>query len=165
MSGIDIALGIIILLGAYGGYKNGFVLEFFSFLGIVLGVLGGFKLMGTAMLFLADKFNVDQKVLPYIAFAVVFVIIVIVVNLLGNLIKASLGKSILGMADFVAGAVLGLVKTTFMLSIVIWIVSSLKFEMPEHWTEGANLYPVVAGFAPMLTDWISAIVPAFKDVF
>ena len=165
MSGIDIALGIIILLGAYGGYKNGFVLEFFSFLAIILGVLGGFKLMGTAMLFLADEFNVDEKVLPYIAFAVVFAIIVIVVNLLGKVMKASLGKSILGIADFVAGAVLGLIKTTFMLSIVIWIVSSLKFQMPEHWTEGARLYPVVAGFAPLITEWISVVVPAFKDVF
>lgn len=164
MSGIDIILGVIILLGAYGGYKNGLVLEVFSLLGIVLGVLGGFKLMGTAMVLLHNKFNVDQKVLPFIAFAVVFIIIVVVVNLLGKLIHVSLGKSVLGVLDFVAGSIFGLIKTTFMLSVVLWIVNSLKFELPNNWIADATLYPLVAGFAPLLTDWIGALIPSLKDV-
>ena len=52
MSGIDIALCIFILIGAYHGYKAGFLLELFSLVAVVLGVLGGFKLMGWAMVLL-----------------------------------------------------------------------------------------------------------------
>ena len=165
MSFIDIALLIFIALGAYGGYKDGFVVEIFSLIGIVLGVLGGFKLMGWAMVRLADRFNVDEKVLPYVAFGVVFIAIVVAVSLAARLIKASLNKTLLGAADQGAGAVLGMMKTTFMLSIMLWIVDSLEIKLPGRWTDHSWVYPFVAGVAPKITHWIGGILPFFKDVF
>src|SRR5688572_26074438 len=101
------------MIGAFTGYKEGFLVGLFSFLALVLGVLGGFKLMGWAMLFLASHFNVDEKVLPYFAFAAVFIVIVIAVRLLGSTLKASLDKTFLGRLDQFAGAILGLFKTAF----------------------------------------------------
>jgi len=165
VSYIDIALVIFIALGAYSGYKEGFVVESFSLLGVVLGVLGGFKLMGWAMVRLADRFNVDEKVLPYVAFGVVFIAIVIAVGLLARMIKASFDKTLLGAADQVAGGVLGMMRTTFMLSIVLWIVDSLEIHLPGKWTEHSWVYHFVAGVAPKVTHWIGGILPVFKDVF
>ena len=165
MSGIDIVLGLLILLGAYHGYKAGFLMELFSLVAIVLGVLGGFKFMGWAMLLLAEKVDINEKVLPYFAFGAVFALIVISVNLLGKLISASIDKTFLGSADQVAGAVLGLLRTAFMFSIVLWIVDSLKFKFLAQWTDGSRLYPMVANIAPKFTDWISGFFPFFRDVF
>jgi membrane protein required for colicin V production len=164
MSGVDIVIVIFILFGAYAGYKEGFLLELFSLLGILLGVLGGFKLMGWAMVFLSDKFNVDKKVLPYIAFAVVFIGIVIAVSLLGKMLKLSLDKSFLGKVDQVAGAGLGLIKTIFMLSVTLWILEALKVDL-DKWTEDSFLYGFVASFAPKTTSWIGEIFPFFRDIF
>lgn len=164
MSGVDIALIVFILIGAYSGFKQGFLLELFSLLGIFLGVLGGFKLMGWAMLLLADRFNVDQKVLPYLAFGVVFIGIVIVVNLIGRALKMSVDKSFLGRMDQAMGAALGILKTIFMLSVVLWILDSLKVDL-EKWQEGSWLYPWVAEFAPKVTGWVGKVIPFFKDVF
>ncbi|MBT1700049.1 CvpA family protein [Fulvivirgaceae bacterium PWU4] len=165
MSGIDIVICVILLIGAYTGFKEGFLMELFSFLAILLGVLGGFKLMGWAMLMLGDKFNVDQKVLPYVAFAVVFIAIVIAVRLLGNLIKVSIDKTFLGRVDQVAGAILGFFKTAFLLSVILWIVDSLKVDLPLRWTADSWILPKVAGFAPVITGWIGEFFPVFKDVF
>jgi membrane protein required for colicin V production len=164
MSGVDIALIVFILIGAYSGFKQGFLLELFSLLGIFLGVLGGFKLMGWAMLLLADRFNVDQKVLPYLAFGVVFIGIVIVVNLIGRALKMSVDKSFLGRMDQAMGAALGILKTIFMLSVVLWILDSLKVDL-EKWQEGSWLYPWVAEFAPKVTSWVGKVIPFFRDVF
>ncbi|MBL0741797.1 CvpA family protein [Chryseolinea lacunae] len=165
MSIIDIVLIVFILIGAVGGYKEGFLIEMFSLVGIVLGVLGGFKLMGWAMVMLANRFNIDEKVLPYIAFGVVFVAIVVAVSLLARMLKASVNKTLLGSADQVAGAVLGMLKTTFMLSILLWIVDSLDIKFPSRYTEHSWVYPMVARVAPKVTQWIGAILPVFKDVF
>jgi len=165
LSPLDIVLVIIILAGAYGGYKNGFIVALFSLIALVLGLLGGFKLMGWAMVLLADKYNVDQKVLPYLAFAFVFVIILICVGLLGKLIKVAVGRPLLGQFDPTAGALLGLVKTTFMLSVALWIADSLKINFPDHWTAKSWLHPTAAGFAPKLADWVSRVIPVFEDIF
>ena len=165
MSGIDIVLGLLILIGAYHGYKAGFLLELFSLIAIVLGVLAGFKFMGWAMIVLGEKVDINKNVLPYVAFAAVFVAVVIVVNLLGRLVKASVNKSFLGPVDEVGGALVGLVRTTFVFSIALWIVDSLKLAFISEWTEDSWLYPMVAGVAPKFTDWISGFFPFFKDVF
>ncbi len=71
MSKIDIFLVILILIGAYSGYKQGFLMELFSVIAIILGIFGGFKLMGEAMLLLQKNFNADKSILPYIAFGIV----------------------------------------------------------------------------------------------
>lgn len=165
MSGIDIALIAILVFGAISGYREGFLMELFSFVAIILGILGAFKLLGLSMVFLAERFEIDEKVLPYVAFGVVFLAIVILVKVFANMIKLSIDKSFLGKVDQAAGAVLGLFKTFFLLSVALWIVDSLKVQLPERWTENSVVLPRVAGFAPWLTSWISEIFPFFDDIF
>ena len=165
MSAIDVVLGILILVGAYHGYKAGFLLELFSLVAIVLGVLAGFKFMGWAMVALGQKIEINKDMLPYVAFAMVFIAVVIVVNLLGKLVKTSVDKTLLGPVDEVGGAVVGLVRTTFVFSIALWIVDSLNLSFISEWTEDSWLYPVVADVAPKFTHWISGFFPFFKDVF
>lgn len=165
MSSIDIALILVVLLGAYGGYRDGFLMTLFSLLAIILGVLGGFKLMGKAMLLLSEKFNVDATVLPYISFFVVFIIIVIIVTALGRLIRSSIDGNFLGQVDQILGGLLGIVKIIFMTSVILWILDSMKVDLPEHWTENSWLYPKVAHFAPKVTSIIGKFIPAFKGIF
>jgi len=165
LSAIDVVLGILILVGAYHGYKAGFLLELFSLVAIVLGVLAGFKFMGWAMVALGQKIEINKDMLPYVAFAMVFIAVVIVVNLLGKLVKTSVDKTLLGPVDEVGGAVVGLVRTTFVFSIALWIVDSLNLSFISEWTEDSWLYPVVADVAPKFTHWISGFFPFFKDVF
>ena len=164
MSSIDIALIAIIIIGAISGYREGFLMELFSFVALVLGVLGAFKLLGWAMLLLADRFDIDKDILPYVAFGVVFLAIFIVVRLLGNMLKLSIDKSFLGRVDQIAGAGLGLLKTIFILSVLLWIAASLHYQLPDRWTEGSWLLPQVTAFAPEIADWISEIFPIFRDV-
>lgn len=153
------------IFGAFSGYKEGFLMELITLAAILLGILGGFKLMGSAMMLLNERFNIDQAVLPYIAFGVVFLLVVLIVTLLGRTIKSSISKSFLGQVDQSAGAILGFFKTAFMLSVVLWLVHSLSVTLPDKWTKGSWIYPKVALLAPTITEWVSEYVPAFKDVF
>ena len=57
MSQADIVLGLLVLLGSWSGYKEGFLMELISLAAILLGVLCGFKLMGEGMIILEEKFN------------------------------------------------------------------------------------------------------------
>jgi membrane protein required for colicin V production len=165
LSPADIALIIIGLIGAVKGYREGFLMELFSLLGIMLGILGGFKLMGIALVYLSSYFEINEKILPYVAFGIVFIIIVVLVTLLGRMLKASIDKSFLGRVDQAAGAALGLVKTVFLISVALWLINSAHWQFPENWTKDSKIMPVVSGFAPSLADWIGDMIPAFHDIF
>jgi membrane protein required for colicin V production len=139
-------------------------MELFSLVAILLGVLGGFKLMGYAMVYLSDEFDMDRKFLPYVAFGVVFIVILIVVRLVGKILKMSIDKTFLGQVDQAAGAGLGLLKAAFMLSVTLWIMDALNVKLPERWTSDSWLLPKIESLAPQVTAWIGAYVPVFRDV-
>jgi membrane protein required for colicin V production len=165
LSSVDIVLSIILLIGAFGGYRKGFLQELFSLVAIILGVLAGFKLMGKAMILLAEHYTINDKVLPYVAFAVVFLLVVIVVSLLGKMLKSSMEKTALGSIDQVLGGALGILRTAFMLSVILWIAHSLNIERTNDWSQDSWLYPVIAKFAPAFTQWVGEIFPVFGDLF
>lgn len=165
MSTVDIALVVFILIGAIGGFRQGFLMELFSLAALLLGIFGGFKLMGEAMVLLSDEFDINKTVLPYIAFAVVFIAILLGVNLLGRLIKLSINRTFLGTVDQAAGAGLGMLKAAFLLSVALWILSAVAIELPDRWTDDSWLLPRIEAFAPLLTLWIGEYIPFFQDVF
>lgn len=165
MSKIDIFLLVVILIGAYKGYRDGFLMGLVSLLAIVLGVFLGFKLMGIGMTFLERQFNADQKTLPYISFFLIFILVVVLVTWLGKSIRNSIDKTFLGRVDESMGLVLGAFKTMFMASVVLWIADSLKYSPKEEWTQGSWLYPFTAKLAPGLAGWIAQFVPFFKEIF
>lgn len=165
MSQADIVLGLLVLLGAWSGYKEGFLMELISLAAILFGVFCGFKLMGEGMILLEEKFNADKSTLPYLSFAVIFIIIVVVVRLLGKLVKNSIDKSFLGTLDQAMGGALGAFKTLFLLSIVLWIADSLRLTPKASWTENSWLYPFTATLAPRTAEWIGGFLPVFKEIF
>lgn len=165
MKWVDLILAVIIVLGAVGGYREGLVMTVVSLAAVVLGILGGFLLLGQAMLMLDANFRINENVLPYVAFAVVFVIIVILVSLLGKMIRSSLEFTFFGTIDKALGAILGMVKSAFLLSVTFWIVDSLGINVFSEWGSDSALYRVIAGFAPLVADWLGAMIPAFRDVF
>lgn len=136
-----------------------------SLVAIVLGIFGGFKLMGEGMLFLQREFNADKSVLPYLSFLLIFILIVVIVNILGKIIKASISRTFLGTMDEAMGAILGVCKWLFMLSVVLWILDSLEYNLSEEWTEGSLLYPYTVIFATELAGWVSEVLPFFKETF
>jgi len=165
LSKIDIAIAILLAVGAFLGYKRGFLMELFFLVAFVLGVFAGFKLMGWGVEYLAQKFNADTAVLPYISFLLIFVIVVLIVTFIGGRIKNSMDKTFLGRVDAAAGALLGVLKYAFSISIILWLVDSFKIRLPENWVSDSVLYPIVAQVAPTLASVFGDFLPFFKETF
>ena len=165
MSKIDIVLAIILTLGAYLGYKRGFLMELFFLLAIVLGIFVGFKLMGQGMEVLQREFNADKKFLPYLSFIIIFILVMVLTIFFGRRIKNSLDDTFLGKVDSVAGAVLGITKYAFCLSVILWLANSLRIKLPDSWTSGSYIYPFTAKVAEQASGFLGSFIPFFKEIF
>lgn len=165
MNKADIVIALILALGAFSGYRRGFLLELFFLLAVILGVFIGFKLMGAGVDYLAREFNADKAMLPYISFAIIFIIVLVLVSLIGRIIKDSVDKTFLGKMDAFAGAALGLLKFAFGISVMIWLIEAFEISLPEGWKEGSSLYPMAAKVAPMLSEYFGEFLPFFKETF
>lgn len=165
MTAVDIVLLLMVIAGAFSGYRQGFLMTLFSLAALFLGVIGAFKLLGYAIVLLSSNFNIDKTILPYVAFAVVFIGILIAVNLLGRILKASIDQTFLGWVDKAAGSALGVLRSVFLLSVALWIVASLDITLPSSWTEDSWLLPRIEAFAPQVAVWLAEYIPFFNDVF
>lgn len=165
MSTADIVIVVLMLFGAYKGYRDGFLMGIATLFALVLGIFIAFKFTGEGMEFLQEKFNADKAFLPYLSFLMIFVGIVILVTMLGKFLRHSIDKTFLGRVDEAFGSVLGAFKMLFMLSVFLWIIDSFRVDLPSDWTEGSMLYSVTAKLAPGIAGWLAQFLPFFGEIF
>lgn len=165
MSKIDIAITLLLVLGAYLGYRRGFLAELFFLAALVLGVLIGFKFTGFGVAYLHQHFNADTTFLPYISFFIIFIGVVVLVIFIGNRIKHLMDNTFLGRVDSLAGAVLGAMKYAFCSSVIFWLADKINFTFPDSWTHGSWLYPKTVVFAQSVSEYFGSFWPFFKETF
>ena len=165
MSKVDIVLSLLLILGAYLGYKKGFLAELFFVAALILGVLVGFKLMGWGMEYLHQEFNADTAFLPYLSFFIIFILVVIAVIFIGNRTKYLMDDTFLGRVDAIAGAVLGLIKYAFCASVILWLAEKVNIRFSSSWTQGSWLYPKTLVFAKSVSEFFAGFLPFFKETF
>jgi len=164
LSKTDIVLLVLLLFGAWSGYRKGFLMALFSLAAIMLGILGGFKLMDLGISFLKKELDISSTILPYASFLGIFLIILIVVKLIGNILHSMIDDTFLGKADKFMGAALGIARYTFIISVLLWICTALTLTLPDHWTKGSFLLPHITKMAPFISSQFSKILPIFKEL-
>jgi membrane protein required for colicin V production len=72
---------------------------------------------------------------------------------------------VLGEADNILGAILGIFRYGFMLSIVMWIMTSLHFNLPQDWRKDSVVLPVMEKTAPYIAGKAGSMFPSVGELF
>ncbi len=165
MNTLDIILLIPIIIGAYGGFKKGFIVGVLSLLALVLGVFGGFYFLNWGISILVTDFGLTGKMLPILAFVIIFIGIIISINFIGKLLKKFIQMILLGGIDKMAGALMGAIMWSFMISSLIWVAGVFKISFPADWEQGSLFLGYVKPMAPALASMLDGVIPAVSDLF
>jgi membrane protein required for colicin V production len=164
LSKTDLILLLFLLFGAWSGYRKGFLMSLFSLIAVVLGILGGFRLMDWGIEILKRELDINSAMLPYVSFLIIFILILIGVKLIGNLLRNMIDETFLGTADKFLGAALGIAKYIFVMSVLLWICTALSLNLPEQWSKDSIILPYLVKIAPMISTQFSKILPIFKEL-
>ncbi len=163
---IDIILLIPIVYGVYIGYQKGLVTMIFELISIILGIILGFKLMQVGISFLYQYFPNMPKILPFLSFLIIFTLVLMGVRMIGFAIKTMLDFTIFaGMLDNLAGAFVGLLRWTFTVSIIVFLVKNSGIIIPENMTKDAPVFQFLSSIAPSVVGFIEFILPFTNDLF
>lgn len=153
MSVLDIVLAALILFGLVRGLMNGFFVEVASLLALVAGVYGAIHFSNYAATFLKDKTEWDEKTVNILAFAITFVIIVLIISVAGRALTKLADFAALGIFNKLLGAVLGALKISLVLSVILIVFDSMNRTIPltdEQSIEESMLYEPVKSLAPRI---------------
>lgn len=153
MNIIDIVLGALLLFGLIRGAMKGLFVEIASLLALVLGVYGAIHFSGFAAEILESKLNWSEKTINIVAFAITFVIIVLVISLAGKALTKLADFAALGILNKLLGGIFGVLKIGLILSVLLIVFNKLNKTlsfMGQDDLEESVLYEPVKSLAPMI---------------
>ncbi|OLY94083.1 membrane protein required for colicin V production [Cnuella takakiae] len=161
---IDSIVAGLLVLALFKGWRNGLVMAIFSFLAVVVGLAAAVKLSAVAAEYLGQNVSVSERWLPFLAFALVFLGVVLLVKLGARLIEKSLQAVMLGWANRIGGFLFYALLYLFVFSVLLFYAAKLNLVQPA--TQAASTtYPYLSELGPKVIDGLGVVLPFFKDMF
>jgi len=151
MNTFDIIITGLLLFGFVRGLYKGLFLEVASFIALVAGIYGAIHFSYFIKDLLVTKVSWEEKYITLAAFAITFMVIVIVVTLIGKLFTKIADFASLGILNKLLGGIFGALKIGFGLSVILLIFSKLNNKIPfisQEQQENAVLYEPIKNLAP-----------------
>mgnify|MGYP005863825131 CR=1 FL=1 len=133
-------------------------------IGFVLAIILGVYFMDPVSKMLAEQLDEMTFAFPIIAFLIVFVITLLIVNIAGWILKKMMDIILLGAVDSIAGAILGIVKSAFFISLFIWLSFQFDLKMPREWRAKSEYLQYIEPMAPVVISVLEPLVPKVKDL-
>nr|AOE11817.1 hypothetical protein [uncultured bacterium]CCG00117.1 hypothetical protein VIS_S3CKB90002 [uncultured Flavobacteriia bacterium] len=155
---IDIALGIILIWGAFSGFKKGFILTMASFIAIVAGAIVAYYGSAAIAKVLASEVDLSSQKIAVASFAIAFIAVVLIVHLLARILEKFIDLLALGLANKLSGAIFGMAKSALLLTFVIFGIRGFGGKhIPESVEKNCVIFPVVESIShlvlPYWKDW------------
>ena len=165
MNVVDIIFIVILALAGYRGYQTGFLISLISILAFIVATISAFMLLHWGVQMLDDLIDGLNGILPYLAFVLIFVGVAILINVLGKILKQAIDLTMLGSFDNFAGALIGVLKWVFGISLLIWLTDYLGFELPSEWEQESIMFAKLEPVAPFIFEACSEYLPFLKSIF
>ncbi len=158
MNYFDIIFLILLLWSAFQGIRKGFFIMAASLAALILGIWGAIHFSHLMAGWITGHIDRNIQYLSLISFSLTFVLIVIGVHLLARAMDKLIRAVALGFLNRFAGLVFGILKTAFLISIVLVILDAIDRKIPfiprEH-KEASLLYRPLSQFAPAIFPYLS----------
>jgi membrane protein required for colicin V production len=161
---IDVAFFIMMALAIFKGFTKGFVVGIFSFIAFIIGLAAALKLSVVVAHQLQNSSGITTKWLPLLSFALVFIVVVLIVNLGAKIIKKTIRLAMLGWLDRLAGVILYVIIYTIIFSVVLFFAEKMAL-LKLKTIQDSLVYNFVSPWGPAVIDHLGKIIPVFKDLF
>ena len=160
---IDVVILLLLALGAYEGYKKGLLMSIVGIFGFVLAIVLGIYFMEFVGNWLASETDQEALALPIVAFLLIFFGTLFLINIAGRALKKMLGLVLLGGLDSLGGAVLGIVRTGFFISLLVWVLGKLELESLKKWQADSEYLAFIEPLTPEILELVDPILPSVKE--
>lgn len=149
---LDIFICVLLLWALFSGWKNGFIREAFSTIGIIVGlVLAGIAYLYWGENFLSVTGSETNMVLSIVAFVLLWICVPLFFGLIANILTKAINFVMLGWANRVLGMVFSVVKFALLLSCVLNMMSRLNIT-DKAIVADSKLYAPTVGLLPFIDE-------------
>ena len=161
---LDIVFAAIIIIACVKGYQKGLIIALFSIIAFIVGLAAALKLSSVVALWLGNHANISVKWLPFLSFALVFFIVVLLVRWGGKLIEKTFKMVLLGWVNRLGGIIFYAALYIIIFSVFLFYAEKIHLLNPAT-IQSSQTYSFVQPWGPIVIDNFAKIIPPFKDMF
>jgi len=153
MNIFDIIITALLLFGFVRGLVKGLFVEVASLAALIGGVYGAIHFSYLISNFLKEYVTWNTEYISLAAFAITFVVIIVIVALLGKALTKIANFASLGIINKILGGVFGVLKIGLILSVVFIFFGKMNDTIPfieKQTLEESILYRPVKKIAPTI---------------
>ncbi len=155
MSGLDIVIAIVVLIGLWRGFQVGLIKTAVGLAGWFIALIAATRLASAIAPQLSGM--VQNPVLQMaLAFLLVIIVVLAVMHLVAFVFSGVIKTLRLGVVDKMAGGVLGAAKNVLVILVVMSVSAPLLVQMPQWQT--SVLAPELLPYAPMAKTLASDVL-------
>ena len=151
MNYIDIILGILLLWGMIKGLSKGLFASLASLVALIVGIYIAVHFSDIVGGYLQEYVDWSEGAMKLVAFALTFILVVILVSLAGKLLTKIADYAALGILNKILGGAFGVLKMAFIASVILIFVDAINRNITLIKQETLNssiLYEPVRKIAP-----------------
>jgi membrane protein required for colicin V production len=161
---IDILFFIIIFLAIIKGWRKGLILALFSFVCGLIGLAAAVKLSAVLATHMKSDLHVSSRWLPVIAFILVFVLVILIIQWAGRLLEKLVKLVLLGWLNKLGGILLFMVLYLSIYSIILFYGTKSQV-ITKQAVEDSHFYSLIAPFGPAIIRFFTGFIPYGQDMF
>lgn len=170
---LDLIIIVFLAWGMIRGFKRGLIIELCTLMALVLGVFGAYYFGSETSEYLIKEFNTDKRVSLVLAFAILFLGIVVAVYFFGKTLEKVIKLVALGLINKLAGLLFGLAKFAILLSGIFFLINGFPFTeniISKDWKKDSYLYEPVEEISYIIyprlkeKDWAGKLEEGFDTL-
>jgi membrane protein required for colicin V production len=147
MNIIDIILAILLLIGTIRGFLKGFIFEIAVLGALFLGTYAAFRFSFYIQPFVSKTIDTNPATTMFVSALIMFLLVGIGIFFLAKLFEGLINIAALGIFNKILGAIFGLFKYAFVISILLYFFNPLDTEhhyiSADKKAESRLYYPIL----------------------
>lgn len=161
---LDIIFVLVVVIAMIKGYRRGLIIGIFSFVALIVGLAAAIKLSTVAAGYIGKTVKISEQWLPLLAFALVFLVVVLLVHLAARIIEKSVQIAMLGWLNRLGGMLFYIAIYVTIFSVILFYMEQMRL-IRSTTIQQSLTYPFVQPWGPKAIDGIASLIPAFKNMF
>jgi len=161
---IDIIFFIIVFLAIVRGWTKGLILGLFSMVCGLMGLAAAVKLSAVLATHMKDDLHMSSQWLPVIAFILVFVLVILVIQWSGRLLESLVKMVLLEWLNKLGGIGLFIILYLSIYSIILFYGTQTQIICKQA-VNDSHFYSLVAPLGPQVIRFITGFIPFGQDMF
>ncbi len=159
---LDIVFALLVIAGFMKGFNDGVIKSVFTLVSYVIGFFAGLRLSLNLSEFMQQSTNIPSKILPFLSFVIIFVLVLLMIKFFVYLIEKILKGVHLNFVNKIAGGLVWCLIVSMVIGSALWLMEKAEI-VSEQNLSGSITYPYVREVGSVTVDNTAQVIPFIKN--